>query len=81
MFVLKYFVCLAVISPHLPSGNGTLEGGIVVYEFYQFYFFMVLQVHRPLSIHIKLVLTRSGIISFANRVSASKFIELLHAMG
>ena len=44
-------------------------------------FFMVLQVHRPFGVHIKLALTGSGKISFANRVPAGKFIELSHAMG
>ena len=44
-------------------------------------FFIVSQAYRSLGVYIKLVLTRSGKISFANRVPASKFIELLHAMG
>ena len=45
---------MAVRSPHLASGDGTLEGGMVEHGFYQFgffavWFFMVLQVRRPLA--------------------------------
>ena len=72
---------IAAQSSHLASGDRSLEGGMVLHRISSFvFFFIVLQVRRPLRVHVKLTLTGSGKISSANRVPASKVIELLHTI-